>query len=137
MKLTEALYHMSSLERKLDVLGSRITKLSSEERPVTPILKESTSVANRLRDLCSATSWTREQVTYNGLTLGSYIVQRKTMQALLDAVDLSILSPDVFSVYEGIQEEIDSLDLIINSIEDKVDLQVPDVKPPEEKPKEE
>ena len=137
MKLTEALFHIAALERKLEVLGSRVTTFCKEGRPAAPILEESTVTANRLRDLCSSVSWTREQVTYNGLTLGSYIIQRKTLQSLLDAAELSILSPDVFKGYEEIQDQINSLDLVIDSINSQVDVQVPGLSTPEEKSKEE
>lgn len=137
MKVKEALHHIAVQERKLEALGSRVTRLSEEGRIVTPILEETTSVANMLRDLRTAVAWTAQQVVYNGLTLGSYLIQRKTTQDLLDSVDLSILSPEVFTTYASFQEEVDNLDLIIDAINCQSDLQVPSVSVPEEKTKEE
>ncbi len=141
MKVKEALHHITTLELKLEALGLRITCFSKDSRPVTPILEQSVSVVNRLRDLCSAVAWTNQQVSYQGLTLGSYIIQRDALQKILKSVDLSVVAPDIFDVYAKLQEDADDLDLIIESINSQSELQVPEIKDPkpadDEEPKEE
>jgi hypothetical protein len=138
MKLGEAIARLEHLELHLERLGARLIHDDEEGRPLNPILSEVEATANRARDISASIDWTRQQIAVDGIPIGTYVAKRKYLLKMADVL-FEVSTPDMRAKVDELVQEADEVDVIIQTVNWSVDLQVPELSVPEDEtaPKEE
>ena len=131
MKLGEAITRLDHLELHLERLGSRLTHDHEEGRPLTPILSEVEAVANRARDIKASIDWTRQQIAVDGIPIGTYVVKREYLLKMADAL-FEVSTPDLRAKVDELVQSANEVDVIVQTVNWSVDLQVPELSVPED-----
>ena len=131
MRLGEALTRLEHLELHLERLGSRLTSDHEEGRPLAPILSEVETVANRARDIKASIDWTRQQIAVDGIPIGTYVVKRDYLLKMADVL-FEVNTPDLRAKVDELIQSANELDVIIQTVNWSVDLQVPELSVPTE-----
>ncbi len=132
MKLGEALLERDNLEQRLERLEARLRDDHDEGRPLAHLREELQRTANRWRDLRIAITWTQQQVAVGGLPLGTYLIRQEVMQRLANIMQ-GVDREQEDALLESVHEDSKVFETAIWLI----DLQVPSIKAPEDKSKEE
>lgn len=138
MKLGEAIKRLEHLEQHLKCLGARLLNDQAEGRPLSPILSEIEAVANRARDIKASIDWTRQQIAVDGIPIGTYVAKRDYLLKVADLV-FEISTPDMRSKVDELVQEANEVDVVLDTVNWSVDLQVPEISVPgdETRPEEE
>jgi hypothetical protein len=138
MKLGEAITRLEHLDLHLKRLASRLTSDHEEGRPLTPIVSEVESIANRARDIKASIDWTRQQIAADGVPIGTYVVKRDYLLKMADVL-FEVSTPDLRAKVDELVQAANEVDVIIQTVNWSVDLQVPEITVPDEEttPKEE
>ncbi len=131
MKLGEAVTRLEHLDLHLKRLASRLTSDHEEGRPLTPILSEVESIANRARDIKASIDWTRQQIAADGVPIGTYIVKRDYLLKMADVL-FEVSTPDLRAKVDELVQAANEVDVIIQTVNWSVDLQVPEITVPDE-----
>jgi len=129
MKLGEAIARLEHLELHLERLGSRLARDHEEGRPLNPILSELEAVANRARDIKASIDWTRQQIAVDGVPIGTYVAKRKYLFKMADIL-YEIGTPDTRAKVDELVQEANEVDVVIQTVNWSVDLQVPELSVP-------
>ncbi len=133
MKLGEAIARLEQLEQHLERLGSRLANDDGEGRPLYPILQEIESTANRARDIKASVEWTRQQIAIDGIPIGTYVARREYLLKMADII-FEVSSVDVRAKVDELVSAANEVDIIIQTVNWSVDLQVPEVTVPTKEP---
>ncbi|KKL91718.1 hypothetical protein LCGC14_1891850 [marine sediment metagenome] len=131
MKLGEAITRLKHLDLHLERLASRLINDHKEGRPLTPILSEVESIANRARDIKASINWTRQQIAADGVPIGTYVVKREYLLKMADVL-FEVSTPDIRAKVDELVQAANEVDVIIQTVNWSVDLQVPEITAPEE-----
>jgi len=131
MKLGEAITRLEHLDLHLERLASRLTSDHEGGRPLTPILSEVESIANRARDIKASIDWTRQQIAADGVPIGTYVVKRDYLLKMADVL-FEVSTPDLRAKVDELVQAANEVDVIIQSVNWSVDLQVPEITVPDE-----
>ncbi len=131
IKLGEAVARLEHLECHLERLGSRLRHDHEEGRPLSPILSEVESTANRARDIKASIEWTRQQIAVDGIPIGTYVAKYEYLLKMADVL-IGVGTPDVRSKLDELVQTANEVDIIIQTVNWSVDLQVPELAVPEE-----
>jgi len=131
MKLGEAIARLEHLELHLKCLASRLTHDHEEGRPLAPILSEVETIANRARDIKASIDWTRQQIAVDGVPIGTYVVKREYLLKMADVL-FEVSTPDLRAKVDELVQAANEVDVIIQTVNWSVDLQVPEITVPEE-----
>jgi len=131
MKLGEAITRLKHLDLHLERLASRLINDHKEGRPLTPILSEVESIANRARDIKASINWTRQQMAADGVPIGTYVVKREYLLKMADVL-FEVSTPDIRAKVDELVQAANEVDVIIQTVNWSVDLQVPEITAPEE-----
>jgi len=131
MKLGEAITRLEHLDLHLKRLASRLTSDHEEGRPLTPIMSEVESIANRARDIKASIDWTRQQIAADGVPIGTYIVKRDYLLKMADVL-FEVSTPDLRAKVDELVQAANEVDVIIQTVNWSVDLQVPEITVPDE-----
>lgn len=131
MKLGEALTRLDQLNARLESLGSRLEHDHEEGRPLKPILEEIESTANRARDIKASIEWTRQNIAVDGVPIGTYVAKREYLLKMADLL-FEIGTPDMRAQVDALVQQANEVEVLLESVNWSVDLQVPDLSVPED-----
>lgn len=131
MKLGEAIARLGHLDLRLEALGSRLMHDHKGGRPLQPILLEMETVANRARDIKASIDWTRQQIAVDGIPIGTYVVKREYLLKMADTL-FEVSTPDLRAKVDELVQSANEVDIIIQTVNWSVDLQVPELSVPED-----
>jgi hypothetical protein len=85
----------------------------------------------RARDIKASIEWTRQQIAVDGIPIGTYVAKR---EYLLKAADLifEVSTPDMRAKVDELVQAANEVEVIIQTVNWSVDLQVPELSVPEE-----
>ena len=126
MKLGEAITRLEHLDLHLERLASRLIHDHEEGRPLAPVLSEVESIANRARDIKASIDWTRQQIAADGIPIGTYVVKREYLLKMADVL-FEISTPDLRVKVDELVHSANEVDVIIQTVNWSVDLQVPEI----------
>ena len=133
MKLGEAILERDFLEELLERLGLRLQRDSTAGRPVNPTLLEIERSAKRRRDVQMSIDWTLQQLTIEGMTLGSYFSRVGQLEDLIDLLE-NADSPDVREKVEDLLKAKKETEKLIETVKWAQDLLIPEIRIPEDQP---
>ena len=132
MKLGEAIVRLDHLEQHLERLGSRLLHDDAEGRALSPILSEIESTANRARDIKASIDWTCQQIAVGGVPIGTYVAKREYLLKMADVL-FEVTTPDTRAKIDELAQEANEVDIILQTVNWSVDLQVPELMVPDDK----
>lgn len=131
MKLGEALARLEHLEDHLERLGSRLQDDHTEGRPLNPILVEIEATANRARDIKASIDWTRQNIAVDGIPIGTYVAKRQYLLKMADLL-FEVGTPDMRAKVDELVQQSNEVEVVLETVNWSVDLQVPELSVPEE-----
>ena len=131
MKLGEAIARLEHLDLHLERLASRLINDHEEGRPLAPILSEVETIGNRARDIKASIDWTRQQIAADGIPIGTYVVKREYLLKMADVL-FEVSTPDLRAKVDELVQAANEVDVIIQTVNWSVDLQVPELSVPED-----
>jgi hypothetical protein len=131
MKLGEAIRRLDHLELHLERLGARLLDDHGEGRPLGHLTSEIETIANRARDLKASIDWTRQQIAVDGVPIGTYVAKREYLLKQADVL-FEVSTPDLRAKVDELVQAANEVDVIIQTVNWSVDLQVPEITVTEE-----
>ncbi len=136
MKLGEALTRLEHLEDRLERLGSRLANDQAGGRPLNPTLSEIEATANRARDIKASIEWTRQNIAVDGIPIGTYVAKQEYLLKVADLL-FEIGTPDMRAKVDELVAQSNEVEVVLQTVNWSVDLQVPELSVPEENETEE
>lgn len=129
MKLGEAILERDGLERRLELLESRVASYAKTTLGANPLLDEIKRTANSVRDLDIAIAWTEHQASLSGLPLAAYRTRITSLKRLAKTMEIALDHQGADDCWQTAHHD----HKVIQAAVWLVDLQIPPV-PTEDEP---